>query len=109
MPNSSVITLIYIGLAAIFLIVSGIKRQPGIGIILSAVLIGIAIWQGETNLAQMGFSKPENWIVTLLLGLLLGTALSIFSIVLVEPIVEKITRQPHDVSVVENVRNNWKE
>jgi len=108
MQESSIITLIYISLAAIFLILSGIKRQPGIGIILSAVLIGIAIWQDETSLAQMGFTRPENWAVTLLLGLLLGSGLSVFSIMLVEPLVEKITKQPHDVSVVENVRNNWK-
>jgi len=102
------ITLLYISLAALFLILSGIRRQPGIGIILSAVLIGIAIWQGETSLAQMGFTRLENWAVTLLLGLLLGSGLSVFSIMLVEPLVEKITKQPHDVSVVENVRNNWK-
>jgi len=108
MPASSIITLLYISLAAIFLIVSGIKRRPGIGIILSVVLIGIAIWQDETSLAQMGLTRPENWAVTLLLGLLLGIGLSVLSIALVEPLVEKITKQPHDVSVVENVRNNWK-
>jgi len=68
MQTSSIIALLYIGLAAIFLIVSGIKRRPGIGIILSGVLIGIAIWQDETSLAQMGLTRPDNWAVTLLLG-----------------------------------------
>jgi membrane protease YdiL (CAAX protease family) len=108
MNTSTVMTVVYVSLAAIFLIVSGLKRQPGIGIILSFVLIGIAIWQKEISLAQIGFSSPGNWPATLLLGLLLGIVLSVVSIMLVEPIVERFTKQPHDVSIVGNVRGNWK-
>ncbi len=108
MPTSSLVTLAFISLAAIFLIVSGIRRKPGVGIILSVILIGIAARLGETSLAQIGFVQPDNWLSTVLLGLLIGCGLCLLSIMLIEPLVENITKQPHDVSVVEGVRGNWK-
>ena len=108
MPTSSLVTLAFISLAAIFLIVSGIRRKPGVGIILSVILIGIAARLGETSLAQIGFVQPDNWLSTVLLGLLIGSGLCLLSIMLIEPLVENITKQPHDVSVVEGVRGNWK-
>ena len=100
--------LVLIVLSTIFLVVSGIKRQPGIGIILTVILIGIAIWQRETSLAAMGFSAPENWLSTIMWGLLIGSALSLFSIIFVEPLVERWTGVPHDIQVVESVRGNLK-
>ncbi len=100
--------LVLIVLSTIFLVVSGIKRQPGIGIILTVILIGIAIWQRETSLAAMGFSVPENWLSTIMWGLLIGSALSLFSIIFVEPLVERWTGVPHDIQVVESVRGNLK-
>ncbi len=108
MPTSSLVTLAFISLAAIFLIVSGIRRKPRVGIILSVILIGIAARLGETSLAQIGFVQPDNWLSTVLLGLLIGSGLCLLSIMLIEPLVENITKQPHDVSVVEGVRGNWK-
>ena len=108
MSTSSLITLALISLAAIFLIVSGIRRKPYLGIILSVILIVIAARRGETSLAQMGLVQPENWLSTVLLGLLIGSGLSLLSIMLIEPLIEHITKQPHDVSVVAGVRGNWK-
>lgn len=108
MPTSSLITVALISLAAIFLIVSGIRRKPSLGIILSVILIVIAARRGETSLAQMGLVQPDNWLNTVLLGVLLGSGLSLLSIILIEPLIEHITRQPHDVSVVAGVRGNWK-
>jgi membrane protease YdiL (CAAX protease family) len=108
MPTSSLITLATISLAAIFLIVSGIRRKPGLGIILSLILIGITARLGETSLAQIGLVQPESWLSTVLWGLLIGSGLSLLSIMLIEPLIENITKQPHDVSVVAGVRGNWK-
>jgi hypothetical protein len=71
-------------------------------------LIGVALWLGETSLAQIGFGAPQNWLTTLALGLILGSALALFSIALLEPWIERLTGQPHDVSLLESVRGNWK-
>ena len=108
MSASSLITVALISLAAIFLIVSGIRRKPSLGIILSIILIVIASRRGETSFAQMGLVQPDNWLGTVLLGLLIGSGLSLLSIMLIEPLIEHITRQPHDVSIVAGVRGNWK-
>jgi len=108
MPTSSLVTVAFISLAAVFLIVSGIRRKPGLGIILSVILIGIAARLGVTSLAQIGFFQPENWLSTVLLGLLIGSGLSLLSITLIEPLIEHFTHQPHDVSLVEGVQGNWK-
>ncbi len=108
MPTSSLVTLALISLVAIFLIVSGVRRKPSLGILLSVILIVIAARLGQTSLAQMGLVQPENWLSTVLLGLLIGGGLSVLSIMLIEPLIEHITKQPHDVSVLERVRGNWK-
>ncbi len=108
MPTSSLITVALTSLAVIFLIVSGIKRKPSLGIILSVVLIVIAAQRGETSFAQMGLVQPDNWLSTVLLAMLLGSGLSLLSIILIEPLIEHITRQPHDVSIVAGVQGNWK-
>jgi membrane protease YdiL (CAAX protease family) len=108
MATSSLITIALISLAAIFLIVSGIRRKPVVGIILSVILIVIASRRGETSLAQMGLVQPDNWLSTVLLGLLIGSGLALLSIMLIGPLIENITKQPHDVNVVAGVRGNWK-
>ena len=108
MPTSSLITVALISLAAIFLIASGIRRKPGLGLVLTVILIVIAGRRGETSLAQMGLVPPDNWLSTVLLGVLLGSGLSLLSIILIGPLIERITRQPHDVSVAAGVRGNWK-
>ncbi len=108
MPTSSLITIALISLAAICLIVSGIRRKPQLGIILTVILIVIAARRGETSFAQMGLVQPGNWLGTALLAVLLGSGLSLLSIIVIQPLIERITRQPHDVSVVAGVRGNWK-
>jgi membrane protease YdiL (CAAX protease family) len=56
----------------------------------------------------MGLVQPDNWLSTVLLAVLLGSGLSLLSIILIGPLIENITKQPHDVSVVAGVRGNWK-
>ena len=102
------ITAIYISVISGLLILSGIKRIPGIGILLSIILIGIAFWHQDINFEQMGFNYPDDWAKTVLLGLLLGGILSILSTILFEPVIEKITNQPADLKSVEKIRGNWK-
>jgi membrane protease YdiL (CAAX protease family) len=82
------------------------KASLGIGV--AVVLVVIATRRGETSLAQMSLETPESWLSTVLLGLLIGSGLSMLSIMLIEPLIENITKQPHDLSLVEGVRSNWK-
>ncbi len=108
MLNSPYVTFVLIVLTSIILIVSGIRNKPSLGILLAVGLIFITVRLGQTSLAQIGFVQPDNWLSTILLGLLIGSVLSLLSIMLIEPLIENITKQPHDVSIVEGVRGNWK-
>ncbi len=102
------ITAIYVSVISALVIVSGIKRVPGIGFLLSIILIGIAFWNQDINLEQMGFSYPDDWTKTIFLGLLLGGILNILALILFEPIIEKITKKSVDGTICESVRGNWK-
>jgi hypothetical protein len=99
---------IYISVISALVIVSGIKRVPGIGILLSIILIGIAFWNQDINFEQMGFSYPDDWTKTIFLGLLLGGILSILALILFEPIIEKITKKSVDLTICKSIRGNWK-
>lgn len=101
-------TIALISLAAIILIVSGIKNKAILGIILVAALIFAAARLRLTSFAQMGLVPPDNWLTTVVLGLLIGAALSFLSIIVIQPLFEALTSQPHDVTIVEGVRGNWK-
>ncbi|HWQ46081.1 MAG TPA: CPBP family intramembrane glutamic endopeptidase [Longilinea sp.] len=102
------ITLILVIVISLILTITGIKKAPGIGILVSLVIVGVSIWLRHTNFAAIGLGWPSSWPGVILGGLLLGTVLSLLSIILVEPLIEKITKTPHDVSAVEGVRGNWK-
>ena len=108
LPDSPVVTFALISLATILLIVSGIKKKGSLGVMLVALLIFVAARLGLTGLAQFGFVIPENWPSTVLVGLLIGSGLSLLNIMLIGPLIENFTKQPHDVSIVDGVRGNWK-
>ncbi len=108
LPGSPWVTFALFGLAAVILVVSGIKNKASFGIMIVAVLIFIASRFGLTSFTQMGFVPPENWPNTVLLGLVVGTGLSFLSIIVIQPLFEYLTKRRHDVSIVESVRGNPK-
>jgi membrane protease YdiL (CAAX protease family) len=107
-PDSPWVTLALISLAAIILIATGIMNKAQLGILLVVALIIVAARLELTSFAQMGFVPPQNWLSTGLLGVLIGSGLSLLSIIVIQPLFENITKQPPDVSIVEGVRGNWK-
>lgn len=108
LPDSQMVTFALISLAAIILIASAIKKKGSLGVMLVALLIFVAARLGLTSLAQIGFVVPENWLRIVLVGLLIGSGLSLLNIMLIGPLIENFTKQPHDVSIVDGVRGNWK-
>jgi membrane protease YdiL (CAAX protease family) len=90
------------------LVFTGLKKQPGSGVIAALVIIGLALWLRGRGLDSLGLRSPGNWWVTICLGLALGVILQLVTVVLIEPLSEKLTRSKHDHSVVANVKGNWK-
>lgn len=108
MSDSPWTTAVLIALAAIILIVTGIKKKAQLGILLVIALIVISHRLGLTSFAQMGFVPPENWLKTVLLGFLIGSVLPLLFIIVIQPLFEHLTGQPHDVSIVKEAQGGWK-
>ncbi|HSM25579.1 MAG TPA: hypothetical protein VK856_12005, partial [Anaerolineaceae bacterium] len=101
-------TIFLVSLVAVVLVFAGLKKQPGLGIITAVIIIAIQLIVQKRPLSEIGFSAPENWIQTILVGMGLGVIIQIFSVILIEPLTEKITGDKHDHSILDAVRGNWK-
>jgi len=108
MDQSAWIALGLVVIISALLIITGIKKAPGIGILIALLIVGAAIWLRHTSFSAIGLSMPTSWPGVIVGGLGLGAVLSLLSMILVEPLIERITKLPHDVSAVEGVRGSWK-
>jgi uncharacterized protein len=108
MTSSTLISATLVVVVSVLLIVTGLKKQPGIGILGTLLLVALTLWLRGESLTIWGFGPPESWGSTLLLGLVLGILIQLLSIAVIEPLSEKLTHSVHDHSVVEGVRGNWK-
>jgi len=86
--------------------VSGIKKTPGIGILLSLAAVAASIFFKHTSLPGIGFLPQANWPLTIGLSLLFGVGIAVLGIILIDPLAEKFTGVPHDYSIVEGVRGS---
>lgn len=105
---TTILNMILMIFIAIILVISGLKKQPGIGILLSVLIISLQIISQDRPLKEIGFVDPDNWLNTILSGLGLGFLIQAFSVILIEPLSEKITSQNHDHSLIKAVKGNWK-
>ena len=96
-----------LGISAL-LVVTGLKKKPGIGIVLAVGIIALVLWWRDQGLGSLGLRAPENWWATLGLGLALGAGIQLLSVVLIEPLSEKLTHRQHDHSVLAGTKGNWK-
>jgi uncharacterized protein len=108
MTLSSLISAALVLGVSTLLVLTGMKKQPGLGILVVLVIIPLALWFRGEHIRSLGFGAPSNWWLTMLLGLALGTAIQLLGVAVIEPLSEKITGARHDLSIVDNVRGNWK-
>ena len=100
------LSLVLFAVVSLSLILTGILRRPGIGILISLAAIAGFTWYRRNGLLYLGFKPQSSWIETVLLALLLGIAIGLLSLFLLEPAIERITGEPHDYSVVGEIRGN---
>ena len=102
------VSLVLVAFVSALLVGTGVVKQPGLGVLGAAVVIGLVLWSRGEGLAALGFAAPASWWQTALLALALGVALQLLSIVLVEPLAERLTGESHDHSVVAGVKGSWR-
>lgn len=102
----NVLPIFLLAVVSLVLVATGIIRRPGIGVIFALVVVVYLALSREQGLVQFGFRSQESWVLTLLLSLGVGLFLALFSMAVIEPLAEKITGQPHDISIVEGTKGN---
>lgn len=108
MGNSQfIISILIVLVTSLLLVVTGLKKQPGIGVIGTVVIIALTLWFRKEGLSTIGFSQPSSWLKTIFLGLVLGIIIQVVTIILIEPFSEKITKTTHDLSVVDSAKGSW--
>jgi uncharacterized protein len=103
-----VVSIGLVAFVSVLLVVTGLKKQPGLGVLAALVVIGAVVWSRGDGWAALGFAAPVSWWSTVALALALGVALQLLSVVLVEPLAERLTGAKHDHSVVAGVKGNPK-
>jgi membrane protease YdiL (CAAX protease family) len=102
------ISLLLIFITSAMLIISGLKKKPGIGILGTILTIAIALWYRGDNLNALGFSLPLRWGEPISLGLVYALVIHFLSDLFIEPLIEKLTQSTPDHSAFNNIKGNWK-
>ena len=97
-------TIAVIAIVLLFLIGS----LPNLGVIIGWAYLLIALLLGVRNgsFAEIGFRRPESWSRTVLLGLGLGVVIQLAYAVLVDPMLERLTGNAIDVSMLDGMRGH---
>lgn len=74
----------------------------GFGFLTVALLLGVR----HGSFAEIGFTRPESWGRTLLLGLSLGVGIQLASSIVLDPLLGRLTGAPVDVSALDGMRGD---
>jgi uncharacterized protein len=95
-------------LISLIIVLTSIKRSPGIGIFIVIFVIAFVTWRRGDGLEALGFTQPESWALTVLWSLILGILLALASTLLIEPLADRLTGSEHDHSLFDGIRGNFK-
>jgi uncharacterized protein len=97
-----------VALVSALLVATGLRKQPGLGVLGSLAVIGATLALRGEGVAAVGFAAPPSWWQAVLGGLALGVALQLASVAFVEPWAERITGVRHDHGVLAGVQGSWR-
>lgn len=82
---------------------------PGIGVLPAFVIALVAAVLGRKvgSFRDMGFRSPDSWPKLLGITFLYGIVIQLVFGILIEPLLERITGSPVDISVLDPVRGNF--
>ena len=106
-PPEAISILLVVAVSAL-LVLTGLRRQPGLGVLGSVTVIALAYWLRGNTIADIGLSPPANWAATLLLALGLGVVIQLLTVAVIEPLTERIAGDAHDHSAFRFVKKSWK-
>ena len=102
------VSVALVTLVSVLLVGTGLRKQPGFGVLGALVVVGLVGWWRGDGLGALGFAAPASWPATVGLALALGAALQALSALVVDPLVERLTGVRPDLSVLAGVRGSWR-
>jgi membrane protease YdiL (CAAX protease family) len=106
MEISTWLSLGSILVVSLILTLTSLKRSPGAGVIVAILVIVLVIWQRGEGLTGLGLVRPQSWLITILVSLVLGAILALASTLAIEPLADKLTGEKHDHSLFDGIRGN---
>lgn len=79
---------------------------PEAGIALAFVIIMAVLWLREQRLVDLGLRAPDSWSRTFLTALSVGVGAQLVSLLLVNPLIERLSGAPADLSAFEPLRGD---
>ena len=94
--------------SSILLILAVIVLLPGLGVAIAFFIVGTLLWlrAKEGIVTEVGFRSPRSWTRTILLGLVLGASIELSFQVIINPLLEAITRSPLDLGPFDSARGD---
>jgi uncharacterized protein len=102
------VSLALVAVVSAALVASGLRGQPGVGILAALVAIGATLWLRGEGPASIGFGPPASWRTAVGGGLALGVALQLLAVAVVEPWAERWTGSKHDHGILAGVVGSWR-
>lgn len=90
---------------AVLVVVTGMTKRAGIGVIGAMVLIAV-FWVVPGGFESIGLIAPASWVATIVGSVVIGTATALFTLVVLDPLTERLTGSVHDHSIVDSVRGS---
>ena len=100
------ISIMLLLIVSIAVVISGMKKVPGIGIFVSVAVIAFAVFLRKQDMAYLGFKPVESWLTTVGWSILLGVLIALLSSFLIEPFANRLTGESHDFSIFDGMRGN---
>jgi membrane protease YdiL (CAAX protease family) len=81
---------------------------PNLGVLIAVLFVLIALFIGkkQDSFKSIGFIKQERWYYTIIRGMLLGVVIQLAFSIIFDPLIEKLTGTPIDLSNFDNMRGN---
>jgi membrane protease YdiL (CAAX protease family) len=97
-------TIAWIALALLVLV----STLPNLGVIIGwlFLIVTLLVCVRQGSFAEIGFRRPMSWRRTLLQGLGIGVGLQLAFSILIDPLIERLTGIPLDLSSLDGMRGN---
>ncbi len=103
------LSMVSVGLISLVLIITSLRRVPGIGIIFAIAVILATLFITHNQISILGFIPHPNWGQTILLALGCGVGIYIFSTLLLEPLLQRLTHRPLDYTAFNRAQKSWRQ